>query len=117
MRFFSKKKNEELFYLLDEDNNEYTFGQNSSLHPEHALTPDEVLNFASNSEEGEIASTGALDSLKKRMLENTANTESEQEPAEEKSTPAEEEDFDLSAFSESFNKVKRERGAESRNKN
>ena len=109
MRFFSKKKNEELFYLLDEDNNEYTFGQNSSLHPEHALTPDEVLNFASNSEEGEIASTGALDSLKKRMLENTANTESEQEPAEEKSTPAEEEDFDLSAFSESFNKVKREK--------
>ena len=109
MRFFSKKKNEELFYLFDEDNNEYTFGQNSSLHPEHALTPDEVLNFASNSEEGEIASTGALDSLKKRMLENTANTESEQEPAEEKSTPAEEEDFDLSAFSESFNKVKREK--------
>ena len=109
MRFFSKKKNEELFYLLDEDNNEYTFGQNSSLHPEHALTPDEVLNFASNSEEGEIASTGALDSLKKRMLENTANTESEPKPAEEKSTPAEEEEFDLSAFSESFNKVKREK--------
>ena len=109
MRFFSKKKNEELFYLLDEDDNEYTFGQNSSLRPEHALTPDEVLNFASNSEEGEIASTGALDSLKKRMLENTANTESEPKPAEEKSTPAEEEEFDLSAFSESFNKVKREK--------
>ena len=109
MRFFSKKKNEELFYLLDEDDNEYTFGQDSSLRPEHALTPDEVLNFASNSEEGEIASTGALDSLKKRMLENTANTESEPKPAEEKSTPAEEEEFDLSAFSESFNKVKREK--------
>ena len=106
MSFFSRKKNEELFFLLDEGENEYTLGQDSALRPEHALTPDEVLNFASSSEEGEIASTGALDSLKKRMLENAADTKDEPKPAEEKSAPAEDEDFDFSAFSESFNKVK-----------
>lgn len=106
MSFFSKKKNEELFFLLDEGDNEFTLGQGSTLHPEHALTPDEVLNFSSNSEEGEAFRTGALDSLKRRMLENTANTEAKQEPTGEKSAPAENEDFDLSAFSESFNKVK-----------
>ena len=106
MSFFSRKKNEELFFLLDEGDNEYTLGQGSTLHPEHALTPDEVLNFSSNSEEGEAFRSGALDSLKRRMLENTANTEAKQEPTEEKSAPAEDEDFDLSAFSESFNKVK-----------
>lgn len=109
MSFFSKKKNEDLFYLLDSDDNEYTFGQDSALHPEHALTPDEVLNFSSNSEEGEVALTGALDSLKKRMLENAANTEAEQEPTEEKSAPTEDDGFDFNAFSESFNRVKAEK--------
>ena len=111
MRFFSKKKNEELFYLLDEDDNEYTFGQDSSLRPEHALTPDEVLNFASNSEEGEIASTGALDSLKKRMLENTSDTKAEDNPrsAEEKSDCENNDGFDLNAFSKTYNKAKAEK--------
>lgn len=111
MSFFSKKKNEDLFYLLDTDDNEYTLGQNSALHPEHALTPDEVLSFSANSEEGELSSTGALDALKKRMLENTADTKAETEHnlAEEKSDPDDNGDFDFNAFSESFNKVKAEK--------
>ena len=49
MKSFSKKRNEELFTFLDDYDNEYTFGQEGTLHPEHALTPDEVIGFSSNS--------------------------------------------------------------------
>lgn len=111
MKFFSKKRNEEFFTFLDDDDNEYTFGQESTLRPEHALTPDEVIGFSSNSNEGNASATSALDSLKKRMLENTADTKTENNssPTEEKTDSDGSDDFDLNAFSESYKKVKSEK--------
>lgn len=116
MSFFSKKKNDEdLFYLLEnDDNNGFYSDDNSAPHPEHALTPDEVLGFASNSDNGEFSSTGALDSLKKRMLENTADTKTEAPPAptaDSTEEPRNEDngDFDFNSFSESFKRVKDEK--------
>ena len=110
MSFFSKRKDDEFFYLLDEKEDDYTLGQDSLLRPEHALTADEVLNFSSNSDDGDAAATGALDALKKRMLENTADTK-EASPVQKAENSASEEDdgFDLNAFSESFKKVKSEK--------
>ena len=111
MKFFSKKRKEELFTFLDDYDNEYTFGQEGTLRPEHALTPDEVIGFSSNSDEGNASATGALDSLKKRMLNNTADTkiENNSSPTEEKTDSDGGDDFDLNAFSESYKKVKSER--------
>ena len=111
MKFFSKKRNEELFTFLDDYDNEYTFGQEGTLRPEHALTPDEVISFSSNSDEGNASATGALDSLKKRMLNNTADakTENNSSPTEKKTDSDGGDDFDLNAFSESYKKVKSEK--------
>ena len=111
MKFFSKKRKEELFTFLDDYDNEYTFGQEGTLRPEHALTPDEVISFSSNSDEGNASATGALDSLKKRMLNNTADTkiENNSSPTEKKTDSDGGDDFDLNAFSESYKKVKSEK--------
>lgn len=111
MKFFSKNKDDELFYLLESDDNEYTFGQENTLHPEHALTPEEVIGFSSNSDSTNASATGALDSLKKRMLENTSDTKAEDNPrsAEEKSDCENNDGFDLNAFSKTYNKAKAEK--------
>lgn len=124
MSFFSKKENQELFSLLESDgDNSFYLGDDSAPRPEHALTPDEVLGFSSNSEEGEITSTGALESLKKRMLEAKSDKKSDTSPAPTADYPgksafaygtksestADNGDFDLDTFSESFKKIKSEK--------
>lgn len=118
MSFFSKKQNDELFSLLDDGDNAFYLGDNNAPHPEHALTPDEVLGFSSSSEEGEISSTGALEALKKRMLNAKTEPAPAAEPTAPKSIPEPEkeevdtednDDFDLNAFSESYKKVKAEK--------
>ena len=114
MSFFSKKENEELFSLLESEDDGFSFITDGAAHPNHALTPDEVLNFSSNSNDGEISSTGALESLKKRMLEAKADKKPEAAPVptadrSEKPDPEDNDGFDLNAFSESFKRVKAER--------
>lgn len=118
MSFFSKKQNEELFSLLESSDDSFSFITDGAAYPNHALTPDEVLGFSSNSESGEIPATSALESLKKRMLEAKTEAASAAEPTSEYSRKAKPEsdtasdntsdngDFDLNAFSESYNKVK-----------
>lgn len=106
MSFFSRKKNEELFYILDDGDNGYAIGQDNAPHPEHALTPDEVLGFGSNSENANVSDTGALESLKKRML--SANAETPPAPPKEAETE-DNDDFDLNAFSETYKKVQAEK--------
>ena len=124
MSFFSKKQNEELFSLLESDSdNSFYLGDHSAPRPEHALTPDEVLGFSSNSEEGEITSTDALESLKKRMLEAKSDKKPDGYPAPtadysvestsahgtKSESTADNGHFDLDTFSESFKKIKSEK--------
>lgn len=106
MSFFSKKQDDELFYILEDSDNSYTVGQDSAPRPEHALTPDEVLGFGSNSEDANLSDTGALEALKERMLSAKAETA----PAPAKEPETEDNDgFDLNAFSETYKKVQAEK--------
>jgi len=72
MKFFSKKQEEEFFSLLEEqeENNSISTGENIP-EPSHALTPEELLASKLNTSK-RYDSTGALDSLKKRMRQATS---------------------------------------------
>lgn len=76
MKLFRKKQDDE-FLLLSETDEE--FGKSTDLNPD-VLTPEEVLNIGTGAEET-VTHTGALDSLKKRLI----HTE-EAEPTSEKSS-------------------------------
>ena len=70
MKIFSKKQ-DDLFALLDEkENNSISTGE-TLPEPSHALTPEEVLSSKIDTSK-RFDSSGALDSLKKRMRETTA---------------------------------------------
>ncbi len=69
MKLFSKKQ-DDLFILVDEnENNSISTGENLP-EPSHALTPEEVLSSKIDTSK-RYDSAGALDSLKKRMLKAT----------------------------------------------
>lgn len=67
MKLFSKKQDDETFFLVDEDAEK----TENTVEPSHALTPQEVLSSKINTSK-RYDSTGALDSLKKRMREATS---------------------------------------------
>lgn len=69
MKLFQKNQDDELFSLLKEDDS-ITTGENLP-EPSHALTPQEVLSSKINTSK-RYDSTGALDSLKKRMQKATS---------------------------------------------
>lgn len=70
MKLFSKKQ-DDFFSLLEEENNSISTGE-TLLEPSHALTPEEVLSTPKLDTTKRYDSTGALDSLKKRMQKATA---------------------------------------------
>lgn len=70
MKLFSKKQ-DDLFSLLEENENTSISTGETMPEPSHALTPEEVLSSKLNTSK-RYDSTGALDSLKKRMHEATS---------------------------------------------
>ncbi len=75
MKFFSKNKNAPDSYIIEED--EIIINKAPAPENPNVLTVDEVLGKSIH-KDANIKNTGALDSLKKRML--TANGKIEEEP-------------------------------------
>lgn len=75
MKFFSKNKNDTDSYLIEDDNIIIT--KAPAAENPNVLTVDEVLGKSIH-KDANVKATGALDSLKKRML--TANGKVEEEP-------------------------------------
>ncbi len=75
MKFFSKNKNVDDSYLIEE--NDIIVNKTPAPENPNVLTVDEVLGKSIH-KDANVKTTGALDSLKKRML--TANGKIEEEP-------------------------------------
>ena len=76
MKFSFKKKDDDFFVLLEEKDpniNENLSDGKTISH--NALTPDEVVSGFGNENKTNISRTGALDSLKKRIVSAAANNE------------------------------------------
>ncbi len=73
MKLFSKKQ-DDLFFLVDEGENNSIKTNETVPEPTHALTPEEVLSTKLDTSK-RYDSTGALDSLKKRMMKVTERDE------------------------------------------
>ncbi|MGN0494570.1 MAG: hypothetical protein ACI4F7_13055, partial [Acutalibacteraceae bacterium] len=122
MSFFSKKENEELFSLLNDDDGEDLFADYvSHNYNPNALTPEEVSGFTDGGREESTASTSALEALKKRMLNPEAAPAEESKAPKVKPEPLQgsdasdektADDFDLDAFSEVYNRAKAEKKPE-----
>ncbi len=70
MKIFSKKQDDN-FLILDHEQNSDSISTGETLpEPSHALTPEEVLSSKINTSQ-RFDSSGALDSLKKRMRQAT----------------------------------------------
>ena len=122
MNFFSNKENDELFSLIDKDDEELYIPPQppERRHGFGALTPEEIVSFSDAG--GNHTDTSALESLKKRMINARAETkEADNEvrkPAEAEAAPESEktEDksagFNLSDFSDLFEKDEHEKSTE-----
>lgn len=67
MGFFSKKKDENIGFIINTDDEPMKISGDKNLAP-HAMTPDEVSNlWIFGDDTPDVTQTGALDSLKKRM--------------------------------------------------
>ncbi len=73
MKLFSKKQ-DDLFFLVDEDENNSISTGEVLPEPTHALTPEEVLSTKIDTSK-RYDGASALDSLKKRMLKATEKDE------------------------------------------
>ena len=100
MKLFSKKDNgnskiekEENFFTVLENNPDKNRPK-PKTRPQHVLTPDEVIAGFENKKPANVKSTGALDSLKKRLTA-AANNNNESEPSAYKA-----EDKENSAFTD-----------------
>ena len=74
MKIFSKKQ-DDFFSLLEEKENDSIYTGEVLPEPSHALTAEEVLSSKTDTMQ-RFDSSGALDSLKKRMREATGNDHS-----------------------------------------
>ena len=73
MKLFSKKQ-DDLFFLIDDGEENKIKTNENAPEPSHALTPEEVLS--SKSDNMKVSeNTGALDSLKQRMLKTAEKDE------------------------------------------
>lgn len=76
MKFSFKKKDDDFFVLLEEkDQNIKDSLSDGKTVSHNALTPDEVISGFGNENKTNISQTGALDSLKKRIVSAAANKE------------------------------------------
>ena len=77
MGFFSKRKNDDIGFIINTDDEAVNISGDKNLAP-HAMTPDEVSSMWAFGDEPNTPKTNALDSLKKRM--NAPTPTEEQSP-------------------------------------
>lgn len=88
MKFFTKKQNDDFFFV--EDDMEFTLGKNtpSTPHSPDALTPEEVLGFKV-SDSDRYDGSSALESLKKRLSNAAEQGELKEDSVKPQKSPEE----------------------------